>query len=89
MKLLYGAHSSAAFKFGQSHPASALELHDAISVEQIFKIIKLVGMPLEADRQDHFGDRKDLALEDIDQLDDIAPLLVVSFHRADQQLALN
>ncbi len=84
MKLIDGAHTCAAFEFRQGHPARALEFNDAISVEQIFKIIELVGVPLEADRQDEFGDGEDLALEYIDQFDDSAALVVAGLHRADQ-----
>ena len=69
-----GTQACLAVEFGQRDPTGALELHDAISGQQFFKIVELVGMPIEADGDRLDADGEDLALEDVGQLDDLAAL---------------
>ena len=70
-----GTQTCLAIELGQRHPAGALQLHDAISGQQFFKIVELVGMPVEADGDRLDADGQDLALEDVGQLDDLAAVL--------------
>ena len=76
-------------ELGQRNASAALELHDAVAGEELFEIIQLVGVALQTER-DHFGgDGDDLALEDVDQFDDLVAHVGRGAHRGEQQLALD
>src|SRR4051794_36254826 len=76
-------------EFGKRHPSGALKLHDAISGEQFFKVVELVGMTVEADGDRLQADGQDLALEDRCQFDHLAAVLRVDPYCRQQQLALD
>src|SRR4051795_4607835 len=76
-------------EFGKRHPSGALQLHDAISGEQLFKVVELVGMTVQADGDRLEADGKDLALEDRGQLHHLAAVVGVHPNRRQQQLALD
>src|SRR3954453_15385365 len=76
-------------EFGKRHPSGALELHDAISGEQFFKVVELVGMTVEADSDCLEADRQDLALEDGREFHDLAAVVGAHPDRGEQELALD
>ena len=86
----HGTQPCLAIELGQRHPAGALQLHDAIAGQQIFEVVELVGVAVERHGDGLDADGEDLALEDVDQLDDLAALLGASIaHGGEQQLALD
>src|SRR3954468_4807677 len=76
-------------EFGKRHPSGALELHDAISGEQFFKVVELVGMTVEADGDPLEAHPQDLALEDGREFDGLAAIVGAHPDRRQQQLALD
>ena len=62
-------------KFWQGDTPCALHLHDAIFSEQFHEVVQLVGVTVERNRDRLDADSQDLALEDVDQLDDLTALV--------------
>ena len=71
---MHGTQACLSIELGESHPARALQLHDAVPVEQLFEVVELVGVTFERHGNGVDADREDLALEDVDELDHLAAL---------------
>src|SRR3954468_21185845 len=62
-----------ALKLRQRDTTGALELHDPIRAEQVLKVVDLRGVAVERHGDLVGPDGEDLALEDLDQLEHLAP----------------
>ena len=78
-----------AVQIRKGHPACPLKLHDAITGNEFFKIIELVGVTIERNGDGIHPDRKDLALENAGELHHLAALFGCGPHGGQQQLALH
>src|SRR5688500_9493050 len=78
-----------ALELRQRDPPGALELHDPIRTEQVLKVVDLRRVPVEGNGDLVGTDGQDLALEDLHELEHLAPDLRGGAHRRQQQLALH